>query len=84
MPQITVTLEEDVYFDLIHNLPKGLKSKFVNTAVKRAVRNDCNNQAAAMHAYAKKGVHAAFEVANEMIMAKNHPNQSKLNLGEEE
>ena len=32
MPQITVTLADDVYWDL-QNLPKGLKSKFVNKAM---------------------------------------------------
>ena len=32
MPQITVTLSDDTFWDL-QNLPKGLKSKFVNSAV---------------------------------------------------
>jgi len=32
MPQITVTLSDDTFWDL-QNLPKGLKSKFVNMAV---------------------------------------------------
>jgi hypothetical protein len=35
MPQITVTIEDDIYFDLM-NLPKGLKSKYVNNAIRRA------------------------------------------------
>ena len=78
MPQITVTLDEDVYFDLIHNLPKGMKSKFVNRAVKRAVEYVCNGQGRAMHAYAKHGSHAAQEVANEMVSQVKHPNQTTL------
>lgn len=37
MPQITVTLDEQTYMELCHYLPKGLKSSFVNTAVREAI-----------------------------------------------
>ena len=36
MPQITVTIADDVYWDMM-NLPKGLKSKFVNEPIKDAI-----------------------------------------------
>ena len=41
MPQITVTIDDASYLDLIHHLPKGMKSRFVNAAVHRAIE-DCN------------------------------------------
>ncbi len=101
MPQITVTLDDETYMDLIHNLPKGLKSKFVNRAIKKAIRQVCMGFGSAMHDYARKGESAAFEKAN-MIIERNredqmeneeraeryaaarNPNQTKLNVGEEE
>lgn len=58
MPQITVTLADDVYWDL-QNLPKGLKSKFVNESLKSAVHKCLDDTArgtvcpARMHAYAR-------------------------------
>ena len=76
MPQITVTLDDDVYFDLTHNLPKGLKSKFVNLAIKKAILH-CGGFGNVMHAYAKRGEHVAHEVLNHTIAA-NNLNQIKL------
>jgi hypothetical protein len=67
MPQITVTLDDDVYMDLVHNLPKGLKSKFVNRAIKKAIQVTCAGMGNAMHDYARKGEHAAHEKVNEML-----------------
>lgn len=58
MPQITVTLADDVYWDL-QNLPKGLKSKFVNQAMESAIQKCLDNTnrgtvcPARMHAYAR-------------------------------
>ena len=58
MPQITVTLADDVYWDL-QNLPKGLKSKFVNQAMEAAIKKCLDNTnrgtvcPARMHAYAR-------------------------------
>ena len=85
MPQITVTLDEDVYIELIHNLPKGLKSKFVNRAVRKAL-GICQGYGSAMHDYAKQGAHAALEKAN-MLIALQHEAQQFLTQfaeGEEE
>ena len=96
MPQITVTLADDVYMDLVHNLPKGLKSKFVNRAIEKAMRNVCMGFGSAMHAYARKGENAACEKVNmilelrkenqeemeERYQASFHPTQQKL--GDEE
>ena len=58
MPQITVTIADDIYWDMM-NLPKGLKSKFVNEAIKDAI-NKCDDLTgrgtvcpARMHAFAR-------------------------------
>ena len=97
MPQITVTLDEDVYVELIHNLPKGLKSKFVNRAVRKAL-SICQGYGSAMHDYARKGEHAALEKSNMILeMARENkeemedryqaalnPNQQKLGVEESE
>ena len=40
MPQITVTIDDASYLELIHHLPKGMKSKFVNAAIIQAIK-DC-------------------------------------------
>lgn len=81
MPQITVTLADDVYWDL-QNLPKGLKSKFVNEALKDAINKclDSTNRGtvcpARMHAFARARLG--------VFLASAHEDQSKLNVGEEE
>jgi hypothetical protein len=75
MPQITVTISDDVYWDLM-TLPKGLKSKYVNEALGWAV-NKCRSDnglgdvcPARMHAYAR-GRLAAY-------VASIHDDQEKL------
>ena len=75
LPQITVTVDDDVYWDLM-NLPKGLKSKFVCTALRHVITWKCDNDPGAMYAYARGQPHEAF-------MAASHPNQSKLGVEEE-
>ena len=79
MPQITVTLADDVYMDLTHNLPKGLKSKFVTRAVQHAII-ECGGSGQVMHKYAKEGRHAAHELYNWLLAAKND-GQTKLGMG---
>jgi len=59
MPQITVTISDDVYWDLM-NLPKGLKSKFVNEAVNHIINWKCAGDASAMYAFAKGYPHEIF------------------------
>jgi hypothetical protein len=79
MPQITVTLADDVYWDL-QNLPKGLKSKFVNQAMEAAILRCIDNVGtvcpARMHAYAR-GRLGAYDAAI-------HKGQTKLGLSYEE
>lgn len=85
MPQITVSVEDDVYMDLVHNLPKGLKSKFVNRAIKEAIMH-CAGWGNVMHAYARHGPHRAHSLRNETIeanIAARHPEQTKLGVEEE-
>ena len=67
MPQITVTLDEMTYMDLVHNLPKGMKSAFVNRAVKKAILL-CGGFGGAMHAYARHGEHRAFQKYHYLIL----------------
>ena len=80
MPQITVTLADDVYWDL-QNLPKGLKSKFVNEAMEAAIKKCLDNTnrgtvcPARMHAYAR-GKLASYD-------ASQHVDQQKLGVEEE-
>jgi hypothetical protein len=89
MPQITVTLDEMTYMDLVHNLPKGTKSAFVNRAVKRAINAVCGCEGIAMHKYAREGEVAAHAALN-VILARRHEHQEDLkkwdiiNGGEEE
>jgi len=79
MPQITVTLDEQTYMELCHYLPKGMKSAFVNTAVREAIMA-CSIPAAnirglkpqvmgmAMHRMAKHGWDDAADfVYSEML-----------------
>tara|TARA_Y100001938_G_C7858747_1_gene314514 strand:+ start:152 stop:379 length:228 start_codon:yes stop_codon:yes gene_type:complete len=75
MPQITVTVDDDVYWDLM-NLPKGLKSKFVCVALRHVITWKCDNDPSAMYAYARGQPHEAFQAAH-------HPNQTKLGVEEE-
>ena len=80
MPQITVTLADDVYWDL-QNLPKGLKSKFVNMAMEAAIQKCLDNTnrgtvcPARMHAYAR-GRLGSYD-------ASQHVDQQKLGVEEE-
>jgi len=83
MPQITVTLDEMTYMDLVHNLPKGEKSAFVNRAVKRAIHTVCGREGFAMHKYAREGVQAAHESLN-AILARRHEDQQNLKKWKEE
>jgi len=89
MPQITVTLDEMTYMDLVHNLPKGTKSAFVNRAVKRAINAVCGGEGMAMFTYAREGELAAHTALN-IILARRHEHQEdlkkwdKINKGEEE
>ena len=82
MPQITVTLSEMTYMDLVHNLPKGLKSKFVERAVRHAL-DECGMMGAVIHTYARQGKHAAHEKRNFEIAARLE-NQQRLDVGGEE
>ena len=68
--------------DLVHNLPKGLKSKFVNRAIKHAIIQ-CGSFGNVMHTYAKLGPHAAHDAYNTTLAAR-HSNQVKLDVGDEE
>ena len=91
MPQKTVTLEDQVYWDLTQNLEKGRQSAFVNEAIKDAIRM-CSFDHWAMHWYAREGLERAREYLREQdvrVMAEMefqralaHPNQTKL--GDEE
>ena len=80
MPQITVTLADDVYWDL-QNLPKGLKSKYVNEALTLAILKCLDNTErgivcpAKMHAFAR-GRLGLFEAAQ-------HKDQQRLGVEEE-
>ena len=80
MPQITVTLADDVYWDL-QNLPKGLKSKFVNAAMEAAIMKCLDDTTlgtvcpARMHAYAR-GKLASY-------LSSLHVDQTKLGVEEE-
>ena len=71
-----------VYIDLVHNLPKGMKSAFVNQAVKDAILC-CLGYGGAMHAYARHGAGAAQQKA-EWELARRQLGQQKLDVGEEE
>ena len=56
MPQITVTLDDHTYAELVHYCAKGAKSRFVNYAVYQAIQfcTDCHSKIVspnAMHAY---------------------------------
>jgi len=86
MPQKTVTLEDQVYWELM-DVEKGRQSAFVNEALKDAQRILCCNPAA-YAAYARGGLEAGrAEIERqvertEMLKASEHPKQTKL--GDEE
>ena len=82
MPQKTVTLEDQVYWELTSNLAKGRQSAFVNEAVLDALRN-CAWEGSAMVKYAQGGLEAA-RAELRRIAGVNHPDQTKLQVGEEE
>jgi len=79
MPQKTVTLEDQVYWELT-TLAKGRVSAFVNEALKNAISNCCYEPSAYVR-YAQEGIEAARREVRRIDAAK-HPNQKKL--GEEE
>jgi hypothetical protein len=79
MPQKTVTLEDQVYWDLTQ-LTKGRQSAFVNEAVKNAIIR-CAWQNSAMVKYAQLGEDAGIAELRR-LNASLHPNQTKL--GDEE
>lgn len=58
MPQITVTLDDATYAELVHYCAKGAKSRFVNYAVYQAILLCTDFQSGivspnAMHAYGR-------------------------------
>jgi len=91
MPQKTVTLEDQVYWDLM-DLEKGRQSAFVNEAVKDAQRILCHNPSA-YAAYARGGLEAGRQEIQrqaertdaqlEFQHALEHPDQTKLGVEEE-
>ena len=91
MPQKTVTLEDQVYWDLM-DLEKGRQSAFVNEAVKDAQRILCWNPAA-YAAYARAGLEAGRQEIKrqaertdaevEFQRALEHPDQTKLGVEDE-
>jgi hypothetical protein len=92
MPQKTVTLEDQVYWELTQHLEKGRQSSFVNEAVKDAIIM-CAWCPSAYRKYAQMGLEAAraeLRRIDETEMAKiqferalEHPNQTKLGGAEE-
>jgi len=92
MPQKTVTLEDQVYWELMQ-VEKGRQSAFVNEALKDAINILCSN-ARAYAAYARGGLEAGrLEIKRqaertdaelEFQRALEHPNQTQLPQGEVE
>jgi len=91
MPQKTVTLEDQCYWELTQHLEKGKQSAFVNEAVKDAIIM-CAWSPSAYRKYAQSGLEAAraeIRRIDETEMSRiqfqrslEHPNQTKL--GDEE
>ena len=81
MPQITVTLSDEAYWEL-RQIVKGLQSAFVNEAVMCAVAA-CHYEPEAYRAYVRGGPTRAREKLAQ-IDARLNPHQTKLNIGEEE
>jgi len=84
MPQITVTLDDMTYMELTHNVPKGMKSAFVNRAVLYAIEIECEYFGRAMHAYARHGQAEAWEVVKACKAARNEKQTSLLDHKEGE
>lgn len=80
MPQITVTLSDEAYWEL-RQIEKGLKSAFVNEAVMCAVAA-CHYEPEAYRAYCRGGPSRAREKLAQ-IDARGNPNQMKLEIVEE-
>ena len=80
MPQKTVTLEDQVYWELM-TLEKGRVSAFVNRAVFEAIQA-CSWQPSAYVRYAQSGWESARAEVRR-IKAAQHPNQAVLDLREE-
>ena len=91
MPQKTVTLEDQVYWEVMM-LEKGRQSAFINEAVKDAIRA-CAWNHRAYSRYAMGGLEMARrelrrqddDAADELAFqrALEHPNQTKLGVDEE-
>ena len=81
MPQITVTLTDEAYWEL-RQIEKGLKSAFVNEAVMCAVAA-CDYEPEAYRAYVRGGPTRAREKLGQ-IDARKDPYQTKVDVGEEE
>jgi len=87
MPQKTVTLEDQVYWELTQHLAKGKQSAFVNEAVKDAIIM-CAWSPSAYRKYAESGLEAAraeIRRQDETEMSKiqferalEHPKQENL------
>jgi hypothetical protein len=79
MPQITVTLSDEAYWEL-RQIVKGKVSAFCNAAFMDAVKI-CAYEPEAYNAYVKGGIVGARE-ALQRIDARNNPNQTKLDVEE--
>jgi hypothetical protein len=92
MPQKTVTLEDQVYWELTQHLEKGKQSAFVNEAVKDAILM-CAWSPRAYVKYAQSGLESARDELrrqDERAMSEiafrralKHPDQTKLGVEEE-
>ena len=94
MPQITVTPTDEMYWE-VRQLAKGRVSAFINEAVRNAVAS-CGWEPAAYVKYAQ-GTGNGIELARSELKridearafgnvmdSRTHPNQTKLEVGEEE
>ena len=81
MPQITVTLTDEAYWEL-RQIEKGLKSALVKEAVMCAVAA-CHYEPEAYRAYVRGGPTRAREKLAQ-IDARKDPYQTKVDVGEEE
>ena len=82
MPQVTITIDDEAYWEL-REVEKGLKSAFINAALRDAFRV-CNYSPLFYRKFARSrfGREAVVE-ETEQINAANHPNQRKLGVEEE-
>jgi hypothetical protein len=84
MPQITVTLSDEAYWELMQ-IEKGLKSGFVNQAVMEAVRT-CFYDPEVYRSYVREGVIGARErlkSIQDRPKFQRHPNQQQIGVEEE-